>query len=72
MQEKDFKKLKRSELLEMLLDRSKEVEHLRKDLIAANHQIEQLEWELKTSNSITDALDRLNETIDTIQEKNQI
>lgn len=29
---KELKKLSRSELLEMLLDRSKEVEHLRKEL----------------------------------------
>ena len=32
MEAKELKKLSRCELLEMLLDRSKEVEHLRKEL----------------------------------------
>lgn len=49
MEAKELKKLSRSELLEMLLDRSKEVEHLRKELDETKKHIQTLEREVKTS-----------------------
>ena len=45
MEAKELKKLSRSELLEMLLDRSKEVEHLRKELDETKKHIQTLERE---------------------------
>ena len=48
MEAKELKKLSRSELLEMLLDRSKEVEHLRKELDETKKHIQTLEREVKT------------------------
>ena len=52
MEAKELKKLSRSELLEMLLDRSKEVEHLRKELDETKKHIQTLEREVKTSGDI--------------------
>ena len=52
MEAKELKKLSRSELLEMLLDRSKEVEHLRKELDETKKHIQTLEREVKTSGEI--------------------
>jgi 5-bromo-4-chloroindolyl phosphate hydrolysis protein len=52
MEAKELKKLSRSELLEMLLDRSKEVEHLRKELDETKKYIQTLEREVKTSGDI--------------------
>ena len=45
MEAKELKKLSRSELLEMLLDRSKEVEHLRKELDETKKIIRKVERE---------------------------
>ena len=46
MEAKELKKLSRSELLEMLLDRSKEVEHLRKELDESKKHIADT-WSVK-------------------------
>lgn len=59
MEKKDLKKLSRSELLEMLLDRSKEIEHLRRELRDANAKVKTLENEIKTIGSIDDSVDKL-------------
>ena len=67
MEKKDLKKLSRSELLEMLLDRSKEVEHLRKQLEEANKHIVALEREVKTAGGINAAIERLNNTTQNIE-----
>lgn len=67
MEKKDLKKLSRSELLEMLLDRSKEVEHLRKQLEEANKHIAALEREVKTAGGINAAIERLNNTTQNIE-----
>ena len=56
MEAKELKKLSRSELLEMLLDRSKEVEHLRKELDETKKHIQTLEREVKTSGDINAAI----------------
>ena len=59
MEAKELKKLSRSELLEMLLDRSKEVEHLRKELDESKKHIATLEREVAESGDINDAIKRL-------------
>lgn len=67
MEVKDLKKLSRSELLEMLLDRSKEVEHLRRQLEEAHNHIDSLEKELSTAGRINDAIDKLQDATVTIE-----
>ena len=62
MEAKELKKLSRSELLEMLLDRSKEVEHLRKELDETKKHIE-----VQRSGDINDAIGKLNEATEEIQ-----
>jgi 5-bromo-4-chloroindolyl phosphate hydrolysis protein len=64
MKQKELKKLSRSELLEMLLDRSKEVEHLRKRLEDAQVQIKTLEQELENSGRLNKAIDRLEQLVE--------
>jgi hypothetical protein len=64
MKQKELKKLSRSELLEMLLDRSKEVEHLRKRLEDAQTQIRTLEQELESSGRLNKAIDRLEQLVE--------
>jgi TusA-related sulfurtransferase len=64
MKQKELKKLSRSELLEMLLDRSKEVEHLRKRLEDAQTQIRALEQELESSGRLNKAIDRLEQLVE--------
>jgi 5-bromo-4-chloroindolyl phosphate hydrolysis protein len=64
MKQKELKKLSRSELLEMLLDRSKEVEHLRKRLEDAQVQIKTLERELDDSGRLNKAIDRLERLVE--------
>ena len=59
MKQKDLKKLSRSELLEMLLDRSKEVEHLRKELSELKQNVASLEEELNNSGRINDVITKL-------------
>ncbi len=67
MEAKELKKLSRSELLEMLLDRSKEVEHLRKELDEARKHISTLEREVEKSGDIDAAINKLNEVTETIE-----
>ena len=67
MEAKELKKLSRSELLEMLLDRSKEVEHLRKELDETKKHIATLEREVQRSGDINDAIGKLNEATEEIQ-----
>ena len=50
MEAKELKKLSRSELLEMLLDRSKEVEHLRKELDESKNILQR--WSVKLQNPV--------------------
>ena len=57
MEAKELKKLSRSELLEMLLDRSKEVEHLRKELDETKKHIQTLEREV--INKLTSATEEI-------------
>ena len=64
---KKLKKLSRSELLEMLLDRSKEVEHLRKELDETKKHIQTLEREVKTSGDINAAINKLTSATEEIQ-----
>jgi TusA-related sulfurtransferase len=64
MKQKELKKLSRSELLEMLLDRSKEVEHLRKRLEDAQVQIRTLEQEMESSGRLNKAIDRLERLVE--------
>ncbi len=52
MEAKELKKLSRSELLEMLLDRSKEVEHLRKELDETKKHIQTLEREVQPAGDL--------------------
>ena len=67
MEAKELKKLSRSELLEMLLDRSKEVEHLRKELDETKKHIQTLEREVKTSGAINAAINKLTSATEEIQ-----
>lgn len=67
MEAKELKKLSRSELLEMLLDRSKEVEHLRKKLDETKKHIQTLEREVKTSGDINAAINKLTSATEEIQ-----
>ena len=67
MEAKELKKLSRSELLEMLLDRSKEVEHLRKELDETKKHIATLEREVEKSGDINAAIQKLNSATEQIQ-----
>lgn len=67
MEAKELKKLSRSELLEMLLDRSKEVEHLRKELNETKKHIATLEREVEKSGDINAAIQKLNSATEQIQ-----
>lgn len=67
MEKKDLKKLSRSELLEMLLDRSKEIEHLRRELNDANNRIKALEKDIQTTGEINDSIIKLKQSTEIIQ-----
>ena len=60
MEAKELKKLSRSELLEMLLDRSKELDETKK-------HIQTLEREVKTSGDINAAINKLTSATEEIQ-----
>lgn len=64
MDDHELKKLKRSELLEMLLDRSKEVEHLRNYLEDANRRISEFELQIEQVGSVDEAIRRMSVVID--------
>ena len=59
MREKDLHKLNRTELLELLLEQSKEIERLRKELETANKQLESKKIAISESGSIAEAAMRL-------------
>ena len=60
MTDKELKKLKRIELLEMLIEQSKENEELKRQLEEANKKLESREIMLKQSGSIAEAALKLN------------
>ena len=66
MEKKDLRKLSRSELLEMLLDRSKEIEHLRRELKDANSKIIDLEKEIEVAGHIEQSIKNLEESTEVI------
>ena len=59
MREKDLHKLNRTELLELLLEQSKEIERLRKELETANKQLESKKIAISESGSIAEAAMKL-------------
>ena len=67
MEGKELKKLRRSEVLEMLLDRSKEVEDLRKELNETRKHIATLEREVEKAGDINNAISKLNDATAEIQ-----
>ena len=66
MEKKDLRKLSRSELLEMLLDRSKEIENLRRELKDANSKIIDLEKEIEVAGHIEQSIKNLEESTEVI------
>lgn len=67
MTKKDVKKLRRKELLEMLLELSKENELLRKQLSDAHRRLASREIRVKNSGSIAEAALRLNGVFEAAQ-----
>ena len=67
MTDKDVQKLKRAELLEMLLEQSKEVERLKSELQSANEKLENRKICLEKAGSIADASLLLNGIFDAAQ-----
>ena len=67
MEAKELKKLSRSELLEMLLDRSKEVAPPRKEQDESKKHIATLEREVAKSGDINDAIEKLTSATGEIQ-----
>ena len=59
MTEKELLKLKRSEMLEIMLAQSREIDRLRKELEEAKAQVEDKEIRLRESGSIAEASLRL-------------
>ncbi len=64
----DLKKLKRSELLELLLDRSKEVEHLRIYLEDANRRITEYEELIEQMGSLNESIENLKQIVNKAEE----
>lgn len=60
MTELELKRLKRNDLLQMLLDQSKELEGVRAQLMEANKKLEKREIELNEAGSIAEASLQLN------------
>lgn len=67
MTDKELRKLNRSELLEMLLIQSKEVENLKKELEEANRKLEDRKIILENSGSIAEAALKLNNIFEIAQ-----
>lgn len=67
MTDKELRKLSRSELLEMLLIQSKEVERLKNELEEANRKLEDRRIILKESGSIAEAALKLNDIFEVAQ-----
>lgn len=55
MQKKDLKKLKRSELLEIMLAQSDEIDRLQKELAEKDRQLEERSIKIRESGSIAEA-----------------
>ena len=68
MTAKELKKLKRSELLEMLLARTEEVERLRAELDEAQKQLDDRAITLENSGSIAEAALKLNGVFEAAEE----
>ena len=68
MTAKELKKLKRSELLEMLLARTEEVERLRAELDEAQKQLDDRTIVLENSGSIAEAALKLNGVFEAAEE----
>ena len=67
MTDKELRKLRRGELLEMLLDQTKENERLKKQIADLQEQIETREIILKRSGSIAEAALKLNGVFEAAQ-----
>lgn len=67
MTDKELRKLSRSELLEMLLIQSREVERLKNELEEANRKLEDRRIILKESGSIAEAALKLNDIFEVAQ-----
>ncbi|MEE1126510.1 MAG: DNA repair protein [Acutalibacteraceae bacterium] len=67
MTDKELRKLSRSELLEMLLIQSKEVERLKNELEEANRKLEDRRIILQESGSIAEAALKLNDIFEVAQ-----
>lgn len=60
MTENELRKLNRTDLLELLLQQSREMEHLRKELDEANYRLSQREIVIDQAGSIAEAALQLN------------
>ncbi|MDO5784688.1 MAG: DNA repair protein [Eubacteriales bacterium] len=67
MTEKELRKLKRSELLEMMIAQSKEIAALQAQLRAANEKLEERELRLQEAGSIAQAALALNHIFEDAQ-----
>lgn len=67
MTDKELRKLSRSELLEMLLIQSREVERLKSELEIANQKLENRKIILSESGSIAEAALKLNQIFEAAQ-----
>lgn len=67
MTDKELRKLSRSELLEMLLIQSREVERLKSELEIANQKLEDRKIVLSESGSIAEAALKLNQIFEVAQ-----
>lgn len=68
MTNKELKKLSRRELLEMLLDQSKEVERLRRELKEAKRQLNDRRILIENAGSIAEAALKLNKVFEAAQD----
>lgn len=67
MTERELRRLRRADLLEMLLDQSRELEHLRSQLNQAKEQLASRSIALQDSGSIAEAALQLNGVFDAAQ-----
>ena len=67
MTQKDLKRLTRSDLMEMLLEVSKENEQLRKELAGVRQELEQRELRIQEAGSLAEAALKLTEVFEQAQ-----
>lgn len=67
MTDKELRKLKRVELLEMLIEQSKENEELKRQLQEANEKLQSRDIMIKNSGSIAEAALKLNSVFEAAQ-----